>query len=293
MSLNDITVGIKTFYRTEKLEKTLQALIDKDFYQILIADDGESDREKDLLYDRYRSVLPLEVLKLPHDTGLPYGRNQMIERCKTPFFLMLDDDQVIPENIGQLKTILTSDPELGGVSCYWDEYGEIVCRGHDIFLFKNHVIKDLRPDIEVKSIEGLRYYELDFIPNSTLYRIEVYDEIKWDDDIKIGSEHIDFYLNHKLYSNWKFAVTPDVVIGHFPSKGSGSYEKKFRRQNQRILKFKQMFLDKWTLKGLINGIALHNKHGLKGRVIHKAIVNRDNWWGAAYFRLYHILVKFI
>ncbi|MFY0605784.1 MAG: glycosyltransferase [Cyclobacteriaceae bacterium] len=271
--LHQITVGIKTFYRTDKLEDTLNALIGKSFSQVIIADDGEIDEAKDLLYDKYAELLPLKVLRLPHDTGLPYGRNRMIEACNTPYFLMLDDDQVIPDNIKVLLDILHGDSELGGVSCFWNEYGHIVCRAHNLHMIHGHLIKDKGRDQIKRTIGQTAYFLMDFIPNSTLYRKECFDEIKWDEAIKIGSEHVDFYMAQKQLGKWKFAVTPDVIIKHYPSIGTGTYEKKFRHQNERIKKYKQYVLKKWQFKDVLNGEGLLMiNRGVKKSVIHKIVI---------------------
>lgn len=290
--LSEITVGIKTFYRTEKLELTLDALIGKSFREVLIADDGEIDEFKESLYKKYSEVLPLQVLRLPHDTGLPYGRNRMIEQCRTPYFLMLDDDQAIPENIHVLKTILEHDRELGGASCFWNEYGNIVCRAHNIHFIGKYLIKDKGAKPEMRSVGKIDYYVMDFIPNSTLYRKACFDEIMWDEAIKIGSEHVDFYLAQKRLAKWKFAVTPDVIIKHYPSKGSGSYEKKFRHQNDRIARYRKHLIKKWKIKGLINGQNLHfDGSGFKSFFIHHAVISKGSFQKRAFLAMYLLLKK--
>lgn len=272
--LGEITVGIKTFYRTEKLQATLDALVNKSFHKVLIADDGEIDTYKESLYQKYQNLMPLEVLILPYDTGLPYGRNRMIEKCDSPYFLMLDDDQVIPDNIDPLLNILRSNSELGGVSCFWDEYGHIVCRAHNLHEIFGYVIKDKGREQIKKTAGSYNYFVMDFIPNSTLYRKECFEDVMWDDSIKIGSEHVDFYLAHKRLGKWKFAVTPDVILKHYPSVGSGTYEKKFRHQNDRISQYKKYVLKKWRINDVLNGSGLLMKsHGLKKSLIHNIVVS--------------------
>lgn len=275
-NLKDISVGIKTFYRTEKLQLTLSALLGKNFAEVIVADDGKISKEKDDLYNDYSKLLPLKVIKLPFDTGLSYGRNRIVECCNTPYLLMLDDDQVIPENIHLLKDVLESNEELGGVSCFSYEYERFVCRAYNLFLLDGYVIKDIGDNVKAKQIEKSTYYICDFIPNSTLFRINCFDEIQWDENIKIGKEHIDFYLNHKLNSNWKFAVTPDVVIRHYPSTGTGHYES-YRHKKTRIEDSQKYLLNKWGIKKVLNGLSLYTSGsvGKRSKIFHK-LVNKQN-----------------
>jgi glycosyltransferase involved in cell wall biosynthesis len=269
-------VGIKTFYRTEKLKKTLDALLNKGFYEVIVADDSKIESEKEAFYNTYKDLLPLNVLKLPFDTGLSYGRNRIVETCKTEYLLMLDDDQVIPENIHLLLFALQGNEKLGGISCYWWEDEKFVCKATNIFKTKNYIIKDIGEIPVLKSTKSIDYYLCDFIPNSTLYRMDCFQSILWEEKIKIGSEHIDFYLNHKLNSDWQFAVTPDVIIKHYPNRASstkGVYLK-FRHQQDRLIQSKKILFDKWKVKGLLNGIPIFplNKKSWKADFLHRNVV---------------------
>ena len=77
----------------------------------------------------------------------------------------------------------------------------------------------------------------------------------WDNFYKIGKEHIDFYLNHKLNTNWKFAVTPNVIITHNPG-GQPNYQQ-FRLGNKRLDKSDQYFYKKWKVKKIIDGRGIY------------------------------------
>ncbi|NJE27128.1 glycosyltransferase, partial [Thermococcus sp. MV5] len=77
--LKDVTIGLKTFYRTEKLRNTLRSLVGLNVKEVIVADDGPEDPEKEKLYQEMSEYLPLKVIRLPYNSGLAYGRNRIVE----------------------------------------------------------------------------------------------------------------------------------------------------------------------------------------------------------------------
>lgn len=263
---DDITVGIKTFYRPGKLKRCLQSLVDKNFFEVVVADDGEITSEKKAIYTEFARKLPLKLLRLPFDSGLAYGRNQIVKVCKTPFLLMLDDDQRVDTDIFRLKKILLNDSSLGGVSGFLLEENRLKCEAHNLYIRNGYLIRHIQSMPEPKKLGKLTYYIFDQIPNSTLFRTECVQSIGWDNFFKIGREHVDFYLTHKKAGKWKFAVTPNVIIKHEP-KGEEIYKKKYRLNPQRIENSNKYFLKKWGLKGIIEGKKLLVPYGIVGKQI--------------------------
>jgi glycosyltransferase involved in cell wall biosynthesis len=256
-STRDISVGIKTFMRTDKLQLCLESLRQQEWRQVIVADDGPIDAEREQLYDRFAGQLPLNLVRLPFDTGLSAGRNEIVRQCQTPYLLMLDDDQTVPANVGRLAEVLDENPAIGGVSAIWLEYGERKCTACDIRLAGSKVVKELRPHHPVHETSlGQRFATFDFIPNSTLFRKDCLTELPWDPFYKIGREHLDFYLSHQRLGHWQFAVSLDVVIGHHPETSGASY-KEFRH-GERIRVSDQYFLQKFGLSGVVEGRKLHD-----------------------------------
>lgn len=254
--MNEITVGIKTFMRPHKLRECLKSLVGLGFYEVIIADDGKITPESKMVYEEFQEKLPLVVLRLPFDSGLAYGRNKIVKRCKTPYLLLLDDDQQVNKDILKLKKILLADPSLGGVSAFLIERGCLKCDAHNLIIKNGYLIKHLYQIPEPKKINKIVYYICDQIPNSTLFRLECLIDRSWDNKFVIGREHVDFYLSHKILGKWKFAVTPDVKIIHNPSESNGvdeKYKNQFRFNKSRLEASTKYFLKKWKLKGIIEG----------------------------------------
>jgi len=249
--LRDVTVAFKTFHRNDRLRVALSSLVGKGFGEVIVVDDGPAnDPEKDGIYEKYSSLLPLRVIKLPYDTGLGYGRRIMGEECRTKYLLLIDDDMTVPNNVHILKEVLLHDKKLGAVAGCWIERGKVRCGGHDLREWKGYLIRYVPPRLRVNYAGDVPYFYFDFIPNSALFRIEAYRDYEWDDAYTIFREHLDYYWGHKKLGKWKFAVTPAVFFHHNPG-GSRDYSQ-HRFNWKKYLSSERYFLQKWGLKGIVS-----------------------------------------
>ena len=84
--LQSITAVIKTFERPRSLERLLDSLA-KWFpgIPIIIADDSRSSTP----------IPGVEVIRLPFDSGVSVGRQAALDRVRTPYTWLLDDDFVL------------------------------------------------------------------------------------------------------------------------------------------------------------------------------------------------------
>ena len=269
--MKDVTIGIKSFYRAPQLAACLHALLELPIPEVIVADDGEIDAEKRAVYRAFNDRLPLRLLELEFDTGLSFGRNQIVRESHTPYVLMLDDDQVVPPNIGALRDILLTDRTLGGVSGYWLDGGRLRCTACNLFETERYVIKDVGFRYRRQTTGDLTYYRFDLIPNSTLFRIECLRQFPWDNYYKIAKEHLDFYLTHKRAKQWSFAVTPDVVIAHYPSTTDLRYIRDFRHNQERMRRSNEHFQRKWRKRGVIESLTLHEAFSLRHYLTHYAL----------------------
>lgn len=248
-----ITVGIKTFLRTDKLRDCLASLAQHRWCEVIVADDGPIDAERERMYEEAARALPLRLLRLDFDSGLAAGRNEIVRQCGSELMLMLDDDQTVGPDIGRLEEVLQADPGLGGVSCIWVERDGRKCTACDIEIAGDRILKHASRDKEPRrTASGQRYVEFDFIPNSTLFRTACLREFPWDPFYKIGKEHLDFYLTHKRAGRWRFAVSIDVEIGHHPEGSSSGTYHKFRG-GERLQVSEEYFLRKWGVNEIVEG----------------------------------------
>lgn len=260
-----ITVGVKTFLRTDKLRMCLESLAAHPWHAVIVADDGPIDAERERLYEEAAHRLPLEIVKLPFDTGLSAGRNEIVTRCRTEYLLVLDDDQTVPGNIGVLAEVMDERPELGGISCVWLEQSGRKCTACDIRIEGDRIIKEIVGEKPVLTTRGGRRFVLfDFVPNSTLFRMACLRDQAWDPFYKIGKEHLDFYLMHRKLGRWKFAVSLDVVIGHHPEGQSADYGQ--FRHGERVKTSERYFLEKFGVTGVVEGRKYIDEQGAVGTI---------------------------
>jgi len=250
--LSDVTVGIKTFYRPEKLKNALKSLISLGVSEVIVADDGPEDPDKEQLYNSMSEYLPLRVLRLPYDSGLAYGRNKIVENTKTPYLLIIDDDMKIPDknSILFLKQILINDKTIGGVGAFLIENGRIRSGAHNLSYKRGYIIRDVPDKLEINFSNGIPYIIFDQILNAALFRTRCLRDYPWDEYYKINFEHLDFYWGHKQLGKWRFAVSPAVFFEHHP--GGDRIYRRFRFSKERYKRSKEYFLKKWNLKGVIN-----------------------------------------
>jgi hypothetical protein len=90
--MHDISLIIKTFERQSVLERLLASIRAQGYaeYPVLVADDSKTPY-KDAILDKYGDVVD-EYIVLPFDSGLSKGRNELLKRVETKYFVLNDDD---------------------------------------------------------------------------------------------------------------------------------------------------------------------------------------------------------
>lgn len=244
-----VAVGIKHFSRTSKLEQLLRSINSSVINKVYIADDGKDTKQKYKLYNSSYEF-DLEVLDLEFDTGLGYGRKKIVENLSEDYLLLVDNDMVLPQNIDILLDQLELNPKLGGVSGCLIEDDQIRAMTHDLFEVGDLLVRDIREKKEIQYIAGHPFVEFDLVPNAAMFRRECVKEYTWDENYKIGFEHLDFYLGHKKQTDWKFGVSPQVMFQHNPG-GDTDYLKK-RQAESRLKDSKHYFLEKWGYTNISN-----------------------------------------
>ena len=116
--LDDVTLIIKTFERPDALSRLLASIRDADFDgPVLIADDSKAPYRNTVL-NEYGDLVT-EYLCLPFNVGLSAGRNALLDRVQTPYFVLNDDDFVYDAHTDlswMREQLATTDLELlGGV----------------------------------------------------------------------------------------------------------------------------------------------------------------------------------
>ena len=241
-----ITAGIKAFARPYKLEKCVDALINAGITNIRIGFDGPSNlREihKEVLADKDADIT---IKEFPFNTGISRVRNYLVNDLETEYFLLLDDDQYVPNNILDAMDILDVINSISGVGFPWritgklnDYYKDIssilgksysletgnfkefpetkIINTHtsNIPITKNVIyVLNTIENIKIATLNNHDYaIHFDYIPNSAIFRSSLFNVMRWDNNFVIGGEHHDFfYRASKL--GIRFGVSLDIFITH-------------------------------------------------------------------------------
>ena len=241
--MENISVGIKTFKRPDCIKQCLESIPSITFKEVLVADDN-SDEEYEKhhfeIYEEEKQRLNLKVIRLPFDSGLSKGRNEVFKQANTEYVLWLDDDILCPNNILSLVYLFEKYPYVGAVSGLIRQGGVVQGNATDFKLGKGRP-KRVTPRFQ---IQEQRVCFAEQMSNCAIFRKKMVDELPWDNFYKIGGEHSDFSLNHKVYGHYKMMCTTWVIFEHVPQE-SREYIKSWRCSQQRLKDSEQHFIEKW------------------------------------------------
>lgn len=205
------TIMVKTVGRMDKvfeLAKSCKKLYPE--ISIIVADDAEnitkSEGARKLFY-----YLPLET-----DIGLSAGRNRMIQKVRTEYFLTLDDDFLcdfnskierlihaleIPTSGGRKFDIAAAKNPVDEKKFELDFCGILSIRNQTLYLEEGTYGKHLE------------CHQVDFVPNIFVGRTALFKtKLRWDERLKLG-EHEDFFLRAKAM-NIRVLTCPSVSFQH-------------------------------------------------------------------------------
>jgi GT2 family glycosyltransferase len=190
----------------------------------------------------------IEWFALPHDSGLSKGRNELLKRVKTKYFVLLDDDFVF-----------TSQTEIKYFVSIMEHTNLDICGG-EVFNYKENKMLsyfanfDVRKDgthlVQVptthKPESNVRFCEL--ILNFFIARTDTVLQMGgWDPDLKVA-EHTDFFFRCKK-AGIHVGYTPTVIVNHSQARPKESVYVKYRMRGRQ---FTDLMIHKQNLTTLTN-----------------------------------------
>ena len=236
--LPGLTAIIKTFERPGWLDRMIRSI--RRYYPdlpILVADDSFEPVPRD----------DVGYLRLPPDVGISAGRNALLARVETPYFLLLDDDFEFTRRtrIERLLRVVreTSLPLAGGhvVRCKrrivrvrrpTPPYYGMIEREGDILAIRPGCRRD----------EG-EYLVCDLVSNFFVARTDVVRAMGgWDEELKLN-EHGPFFV--ELHGRGhEVAFCPDVEVLHWAARPRGYA--RYRGRDYLPLAARKMGVREWT-----------------------------------------------
>lgn len=233
--LQSVAIGIKTFLRDEHLygciagiEHTLPEC------QMIIADCGEMNEEKDSVYSMLERK-GHKIIVLPFDAGFGAMSNAIAGALERPYLLTGSDDfdfrpVEVRTGIEKLVEVLMSCQEIDIAS------GRVNNNPYEFNLEKTEYgYKEINIHtpaylnfLETKPLDYWFSY-CDLTVNYSLIRKQVFEKVKWDEDVKIGGgEHAAFFIDCKNSGIWTVYV-PDVNINEQKARNPTRYSSMRRR----------------------------------------------------------------
>lgn len=256
--LRNTTIAVKSFQRHSSLLRLLRSIRRHYLHvPILVADDS-GKTYKSRATQLCKQIPGVAWLDLPYDTGLPYGRNRLVERCVTDNVILCDDDFVFTEEtrIERLVYLLdTTDLDIVGGLVRMDGYHAESWSGW--LRIEHGTLRSTHLQGGWMYTNGIRWRRSHMILNFFASKTKTLLNNRWDESYKIKDEHIDSLLTW-CKSGLNLGYTLDCVSGHW-FQAPSNYRKFRNRDNGN------MFIRKWGLRS--------NK--VLGRIKEPAVPNRS------------------
>lgn len=231
----EIAIGIKTFYRESSLFKVLDS-IEKHFplpYRLYIADDGKISVEKEYRYQQLENEGHV-IIRLPFNSGISVGRNEIVKKSIEDYILIMDDDIAFQdsESVINMKNALDAKGDIGICSgMLFSENGNYMTsekyqKGVRFELDRGMLFRYPGPKEIYKTGDSFYAYA-DQVVNFFLAKRAVFDDVMWDNRIKVEWEHLDFFLMLKK-TKWKTTSCLNAKATHMNSAHDPDYNY-FRR----------------------------------------------------------------
>ena len=226
----NISIGIKTFLRDQQLFNTIHAIRENlPGAQMIIADCGDMTEEKDSFYAELERAGHIHI-DLPFDSGFGVMSNAIADRLERPLLLMGSDDFdfspiEVRYGIEKLLHIAHFHSEFAVMS------GRVNNNPYEFLLRDrgNGFIEEENCGVIPSPDAREDYYRVDLTVNYSLIRKEVFQKVRWDDDVKIGGgEHFAFFWDCKQ-AGFAVAYIPGVNINEQQVRNSPRYNLYRRR----------------------------------------------------------------
>jgi hypothetical protein len=206
-----IACGVPVFSRTDALKQFLDS-VPAYVTTVYIADNGHTE-DRQHLYQR-DWAFDLDVLDLEYDAGIAACRYAITEAVTEPYLFMGDNDMEFVDSgdLRRLRSILESNPGLGGACGWLLEEGTVRAGARNLHEHGGKLFKDVTQEPEIEGDE-LPFARFEFVPQAGVFRTEIYDDYTYDPAVG-SSEHGDFILGHRELTEWEFASTPAVLVKH-------------------------------------------------------------------------------
>ena len=200
----------------------------------------------------------MQYYNLEKDCGLSAGRNFLLNKIQTKYFVLADDDFVFDQKTNLERAVqILEEKKLDIIGGYIRNYKIVKSNWDKLFVLIQKILKYELPTnyIGTLKMEGNTFYadytvhsfpefaETDLVLNFFLAKTERIKEIHgWDPKLKL-QEHTEFFYRAKL-NNLKVGFTNELSVQHHPVKLKKYSEKRNRN-------YTNVFMDKYAIDKIV------------------------------------------
>lgn len=257
---NKLSILIKTFNRKDALLRLLHSLEKQQCpLPILIADDSQQPYQQEIISSF--AGLNIQYYILPFDSGLAAGRNHLLKRVSTDYFLLCDDDFVFSRETGlaeALAMVQKHDLDIGGGTFFNYTSANSIRKMAGLLLRPTLLLRVIKKEpirssyignfrVENNSCSlfitnryetGNTVHPCDCVNNFFIGKTSAVQKINgWDETFKVG-EHEDFFYRARK-NGLKTAFLENFSIRHYPVSN-----KTYLQFRERSFELKKEFLQK-------------------------------------------------
>jgi GT2 family glycosyltransferase len=230
MPLKDVSIGIKTFLRDDKLFRAVDGIQETmPEAQIIVADDGYLagkewiSYEKEILYQELEKEGHI-VLRMPFDSGFGAKSNAIAKAVLRPYLLIGSDDFDFadPQARAGIETMAHALDTYGR---YYGVSGRVNNQPNEFWLDDlGDTIIERYADVTPRyTVDFPKVYDVDLTVNYTMFHRDTFREIGWDKEALIGQgEHGSFFVDLKR-AGFKIGFIPGVNINEQSGRDSDEY----------------------------------------------------------------------
>ena len=258
-----IAVIIKTHRRPWQITRCIESIYehcDKP-YRIYIADDSPLQQPVDLYKDLESDGH--DVYLFDSQISVTYARNYLVSQLQDEsYVLRIDDDFLFSKetSLSKMVDVLESSTSIGAVSSFERQLGDGKGIRHEelsdkqgFFFRDGRVLNKICVPVEsvnwLLTENGVRYGYFDFTRNCLLIKREVFEQVKWREELFIQGEHSAFMLDLKR-AGFLLAQTPDSIHCHDERLAKEASYLDVRKSEEGISAMRAFYADEYGIDSI-------------------------------------------
>ena len=208
---------------------SLYGLKEQDLFRVLVVDNGSVDGSPDVIRTRYPQV---KLIPLSENTGFCHAVNVGIEKARTPYVILLNNDTVVlPGFVESLVTAIEKNEKIFSVSScmlQWDDHSLVDDAG-DRYCVLGWAYARGKGSPAVEYDKPVKVFAA--CGGASIYRKAVFDEIGMFDEQHFAYlEDVDVGYRARIFGYDNY-YSPSAKVLHAGSATSGSRYNEFKTRH--------------------------------------------------------------